>query len=129
MGAETIRPTCPIRGQKRVFSIIVSSKVIRAGAELRALARGPGGRRFVGLGFSLFVFVLFSGNGGGVFEPVTAPGNGDGLGAVQEAVRDSTEPARCAEDQLPLRVIRQFCIKTTREIASNAALGSLVWSG
>lgn len=30
---------------------------------------------------------------------------------------DSTQPAMCAKDRLPLRTIRKFCIETTREIA------------
>jgi len=32
-------------------------------------------------------------------------------------VHDSTQPARCKEDRLPLQTIRKFCIQTTREIA------------
>jgi len=44
------------------------------------------GQRFVGLGFGLFVFILFSDNGGVVFEPITSASNGDGLGVVQERI-------------------------------------------
>jgi hypothetical protein len=33
-------------------------------------------------------------------------------------IQDSTQPALCKRDRLPLRTIRQFCIKTAREIAS-----------
>jgi hypothetical protein len=33
-------------------------------------------------------------------------------------VRDSTQLAMCEEDRLPLRTIRKFCIKTTREMAA-----------
>jgi len=32
-------------------------------------------------------------------------------------VHDSTQPATCREDRLPLRTIRKFCQRTTREIA------------
>lgn len=32
-------------------------------------------------------------------------------------IHDSTQPATCEKDRLPLRTIRKFCIKTTREIA------------
>jgi hypothetical protein len=31
---------------------------------------------------------------------------------------DSSQPALCREDQLPLARIRQFCIRTAREIAA-----------
>jgi hypothetical protein len=43
-------------GENRAFSIIVSGEVKRAGAELRALARGPGGGTFGRLPL-LFVFL------------------------------------------------------------------------
>ncbi len=33
-------------------------------------------------------------------------------------VHDSTQPAMCEHDRLPLRTIRKFRIKTTREIAT-----------
>lgn len=33
-------------------------------------------------------------------------------------VHDSSQPALCAEDRLPLKTLRQFCIKTTRDIAT-----------
>jgi len=33
-------------------------------------------------------------------------------------VHDSTQPAFCKADRLPLKTIRQFCIKTVREIAA-----------
>ncbi len=32
-------------------------------------------------------------------------------------VQDSSQPALCRRDRLPLKTIRQFCIKTAREIA------------
>jgi hypothetical protein len=32
--------------------------------------------------------------------------------------QDSSQPARYDEDRLPLKTIRQFCIKTAREIAA-----------
>ncbi len=32
-------------------------------------------------------------------------------------VQDSSQPALCQQDRLPLKTIRQFCIKTAREIA------------
>ena len=32
-------------------------------------------------------------------------------------VQDSSQPAPCKQDRLPLKTIRQFCIKTAREIA------------
>jgi hypothetical protein len=32
-------------------------------------------------------------------------------------VQDSTQPALCEQDRLPLKTIRWFCIKTAREIA------------
>jgi hypothetical protein len=32
-------------------------------------------------------------------------------------VHDSTQPAMCEEDRLPLPTIRRFCNRTTREIA------------
>jgi len=41
------------------------------------------------LGFALFIFILFSGNGGVVFKPVAPPGNGNGLGVVQETIQKS----------------------------------------
>jgi hypothetical protein len=31
--------------------------------------------------------------------------------------QDSTQPALCKRDRLPLKTIRRFCIKTAREIA------------
>jgi hypothetical protein len=33
-------------------------------------------------------------------------------------VQDSSQPALCQPDRLPLKTIRQFCIKTAREIAA-----------
>jgi hypothetical protein len=33
-------------------------------------------------------------------------------------VQDSTQPALCEQDRLPLKTIRRFCIKTAREIAA-----------
>jgi hypothetical protein len=39
------------------------------------------------------------------------------LYAAGNHVHDSTQPALCHEDRLPLRAILSFCIKTTREIA------------
>jgi hypothetical protein len=33
-------------------------------------------------------------------------------------VQDSTQPALCEQDRLPLKTIRRFCIKTAREIAT-----------
>jgi len=48
------------------------------------------GRRFVGLGFELLAFILFSGDGGMVFEPIAPPGNGNRLGVVQAAIQNST---------------------------------------
>ena len=33
-------------------------------------------------------------------------------------VQDSTQPALCEQDRLPLKAIRQFCIKTAQEIAT-----------
>jgi hypothetical protein len=62
-------------GRARAFS----SEVKRARAELRALARGPGGRRFDGFGFPLFVLVLLSGNSGVVFESIAATSNCNGF--------------------------------------------------
>ena len=88
-------------GENRAFSMIVSSEVKRAGAERRALARGPGGRRFVGLGFGLPVFVLFSGNGGEVFEPIAPAGNGNGLGMVQETIQDRSGGGNVAQKLAP----------------------------
>ena len=32
-------------------------------------------------------------------------------------VQDSSQPALCEEDRLSLKTIRQFCLKTAREIA------------
>jgi hypothetical protein len=32
--------------------------------------------------------------------------------------QDSSQPALCDEDRLPLKTIRQFCIKTAREVAA-----------
>jgi hypothetical protein len=37
--------------------------------------------------------------------------------AAGNHVQDSTQPATRKEDRLPLRTIRKFCFKTTREIA------------
>jgi hypothetical protein len=37
--------------------------------------------------------------------------------AAGNHVHDSTQPAMRARDRLPLRTLRKFCIKTTREIA------------
>ena len=33
-------------------------------------------------------------------------------------VHDSSQPALCKQDRLPLKTIRRFCIKTAREIAT-----------
>jgi hypothetical protein len=33
-------------------------------------------------------------------------------------VQDSSQPALCKDDRLPLKTIRRFCIKTAREIAT-----------
>jgi hypothetical protein len=38
------------------------------------MARRFRGRRFVGLGFALLVFLLFAGDGGMVFKPITVTG-------------------------------------------------------
>ena len=38
--------------------------------------------------------------------------------AAGNHVQDSTQPARGKEDRLPLRTLRKFCIRTTREIAT-----------
>ena len=38
--------------------------------------------------------------------------------AAGNHVHDSTQPAMCQQDRLPLRTIRKFCIRTTREIAA-----------
>jgi hypothetical protein len=38
--------------------------------------------------------------------------------AAGNHAHDSTQPALCEKDRLPLRTIRKFCIKTTREIAA-----------
>lgn len=32
--------------------------------------------------------------------------------------QDSSQPALCERDRLPLKIIRRFCIKTAREIAA-----------
>ena len=39
------------------------------------------------------------------------------LYAAGNHVHASTQPAACEEDRLPLRAIRKFCHRTTREIA------------
>jgi hypothetical protein len=44
--------------------------------------------------------------------------NGRLVYAAGNHVHDSTQPAMCEEDRLPLRTIRKFCIKTAREIAA-----------
>jgi hypothetical protein len=44
------------------------------------------GRRFVGLGFGFFVFILFPGNGGVVFEPVTPTGKASFYAASVECL-------------------------------------------
>jgi len=59
---------CPICGENCALFIIVSSEVKRAEPESEHSARRFCGQRFVGLGFGLLVFILFSGNGGVVFE-------------------------------------------------------------
>jgi hypothetical protein len=51
------------------------SKITRTGWRAIHLA-GPEGSL---AGFDLLIFILFSGNGGAVFEPVTPPSNGNGL--------------------------------------------------
>ena len=33
-------------------------------------------------------------------------------------IQDSSQPALCKQDRLPLKTIRQFCIKTAREITA-----------
>jgi hypothetical protein len=38
--------------------------------------------------------------------------------AAGNHVHDSTQPAMCEKDRLPLHTIRKFCTKTTREIAT-----------
>ena len=38
--------------------------------------------------------------------------------AAGNHAHDSTQHAICEEDRLPLRTIRKFCLKTTREIAA-----------
>ena len=38
--------------------------------------------------------------------------------AAGNHVQDSTQYAQSAQDRLPLKTIRQFCIKTAREIAT-----------
>jgi hypothetical protein len=37
--------------------------------------------------------------------------------AAGNHVHDSTQPAVCEEDRLPIQIIRKFCTRTTREIA------------
>jgi hypothetical protein len=38
--------------------------------------------------------------------------------AAGNHVQDSNQPALCKADRLPLRTLRQFCIRTAREIAA-----------
>lgn len=66
------------------FSLSASSAVKRAGAELRALARSPGGRRFVELPAS-FVFL---GDHWRFLDAIDFTGDSDDLGVVQEPVND-----------------------------------------
>ena len=62
------------------------SELERAGAELRALARGPGGRGFVGLP----VFLVFGADARRFLDAITFAGDGDDLGMVQEPVNDGS---------------------------------------
>src|SRR5262245_36220652 len=67
------------------------------------LAWSQSSRRFLdGLGFALFVFVLLSGNGGVVFEPLTPAGNCDGLGMVQKAIQNRARRGHIAQKFSPL---------------------------
>src|ERR1035441_1528734 len=97
-----MRPAWPIRGENRAFSIIVSSTVKRAEPVASHSARRFCGRRFVGLGFAFLVFVLFAGDGSVVFEPVTAPGDGNRLGVMKEAVQDRASRGHVAQKFTPL---------------------------
>lgn len=38
--------------------------------------------------------------------------------AAGNHIQDSSQPALCKQDRLPLKTIRQFCIKTAREITA-----------
>ena len=58
--------------------------VKRAGAERRALARGPGGRRFV----RRWVFLDFVTQARGFFDAVAFAGDADDLGMMEEPVQD-----------------------------------------
>ena len=60
------------------------SEVKRAGAELRALARGPGGRRFVRRRIS----GLFLTDSRRFFDAITFAGDADDLGMMQEPVQN-----------------------------------------
>jgi hypothetical protein len=48
--------------------------------------------------------------------------------AASNHAHDSTQPAMCEEDRLPLRLIRKFCHLTTREIAVERRGVLLGWS-
>ena len=59
------------------------------------------GRRFVGFGFGLLVFILFSGNGGVVFEPVAPASDGNGLGVMQAAIQDGAGGGHVPQEFAP----------------------------
>jgi hypothetical protein len=46
-------------------------------------------------------FILFAANDGVVFKPVTPPGNGNRLGAVQETIQDRARCGRVAQKLAP----------------------------
>jgi len=62
----------------------VSSEVKRAGAELRALARGPGSRGFVGLP----AFLVFLADCWRFLNAITFAGDGNDLRVMQEPIED-----------------------------------------
>jgi hypothetical protein len=43
--------------------------------------------------------------------------NGQAVYSAGNHAQDSTQPALCMEDRLPLRTVRRFCIQTAQEVA------------
>jgi hypothetical protein len=75
-----------LHGKSSVVPQYMSSKVKRAEPVASHSVRWFCGRRFIGLGFDLLCFIFLSGDGGVVFEPLTALGNGNRLGVVRESL-------------------------------------------
>src|SRR6266700_696119 len=99
--ADIKRSIWPIRGQNRAIFIIVSSEVKRAEPESEPFSSPVLRSKVRWAWIWSFVFVLLSWNGGVVFESVTPPCNGNGLGVAQATIQNRASGRHVAQKCAP----------------------------